>query len=122
MAHEQDWREFRDAIRLTREIIAQPALDPYRGRELNPGVEAQSDAELDAFVREHAETSYHPSCSCKLGTDDMAVVDGPGRVHGVEGLRVVKPSFIPQLITGHPNDTPIIMYSNITTPHPLPTP
>ena len=70
MAHEQDWREFRDAIRITREIIAQPALDPYRGRELNPGVEAQSDAELDAFVREHAETAYHPSCSCRMGTDD----------------------------------------------------
>jgi len=113
MAHEQDWREFRDAIRLTREIIAQPALDPYRGRELNPGVEAQSDAELDAFVREHAETAYHPSCSCKMGTDDMAVVDGQGRVHGVDGLRVVDASIMPQIITGNLNATTIMLAEKI---------
>jgi len=113
MAHEQDWREFRDAIRLTREIIAQPALDPYRGRELNPGVEAQSDAELDAFVREHAETAYHPSCSCRMGTDDMAVVDGQGRVHGVDGLRVVDASIMPQIITGNLNATTIMLAEKI---------
>ncbi|UEG59991.1 choline dehydrogenase [Stutzerimonas chloritidismutans] len=113
MAHEQDWREFRDAIRLTREIIAQPALDPYRGRELNPGVEAQSDAELDAFVREHAETAYHPSCSCKMGTDDMAVVDGQGRVHGLDGLRVVDASIMPQIITGNLNATTIMLAEKI---------
>jgi len=113
MAHEQDWREFRDAIRITREIIAQPALDPYRGRELNPGVEAQSDAELDAFVREHAETAYHPSCSCRMGTDDMAVVDGQGRVHGVDGLRVVDASIMPQIITGNLNATTIMLAEKI---------
>jgi len=113
MAHEQDWREFRDAIRLTREIIAQPALDPYRGRELNPGVDAQSDAQLDAFVREHAETAYHPSCSCKMGTDDMAVVDGQGRVHGLDGLRVVDASIMPQIITGNLNATTIMLAEKI---------
>ncbi|MFK4027505.1 choline dehydrogenase [Stutzerimonas balearica] len=113
MAHEQDWREFRDAIRITREIIAQPALDPYRGRELSPGIDAQSDAELDAFVREHAETAYHPSCSCKMGTDDMAVVDGQGRVHGLEGLRVVDASIMPQIITGNLNATTIMIAEKI---------
>ncbi|WP_438873865.1 GMC oxidoreductase, partial [Vibrio cholerae] len=69
MSTEQDWQEFRDAIRITREIIHQPALDPYRGRELSPGLNKQSDAELDAFIRQHAETAFHPSCSCKMGED-----------------------------------------------------
>lgn len=113
MAHEQDWQEFRDGIRLTREIINQPALDPLRGKELSPGAEAQSDADLDAFVREHAETAYHPSCSCKMGTDDMAVVDGQGRVHGVEGLRVVDASIMPQIITGNLNATTIMIAEKI---------
>ncbi|UPQ81286.1 choline dehydrogenase [Pseudomonas knackmussii] len=113
MSHEQDWQEFRDGIRLTREIIGQPALDPYRGKELSPGAEAQSDADLDAFVREHAETAYHPSCSCKMGTDDMSVVDGQGRVHGVEGLRVVDASIMPQIITGNLNATTIMIAEKI---------
>lgn len=113
MSHEQDWEEFRDGIRLTREIINQPALDPFRGKELSPGADAQSDADLDAFVREHAETAYHPSCSCKMGTDDMAVVDGLGRVHGVEGLRVVDASIMPQIITGNLNATTIMIAEKI---------
>lgn len=113
MAHEQDWREFRDGIRITREIMAQSALDPYRGRELSPGIELQSDAELDAFIREHAETAYHPSCSCKMGEDDMAVVDGQGRVHGVKGLRVVDASIMPLIVTGNLNAPTIMMAEKI---------
>src|SRR5208282_6920881 len=84
MGTEQDWREFRDAVRITREIVAQPALDPFRGREISPGAEAQADRDFDAFVRAHAETAFHPSCSCKMGEDATAVVDGQGRVHGLE--------------------------------------
>ncbi|HEJ1298669.1 TPA: choline dehydrogenase [Pseudomonas aeruginosa] len=113
MSHEQDWQEFRDGIRLTREIMNQPALDPYRGRELNPGVSVQSDAELDEFIRNHAETAFHPSCSCKMGSDDMAVVDGQGRVHGMEGLRVVDASIMPLIITGNLNATTIMMAEKI---------
>lgn len=109
MSCEQDWQEFRDAIRITREIMNQPALDPYRGREISPGLDKQSDAELDAFVREHAETAFHPSCSCKMGEDDMAVVDGEGRVHGMEGLRVIDASIMPLIITGNLNATTIMM-------------
>ncbi|WP_239515049.1 GMC oxidoreductase, partial [Enterobacter ludwigii] len=82
-------------------IMNQPALDPYRGRELSPGLSVQSDAELDEFIRNHAETAFHPSCSCKMGSDDMAVVDGQGRVHGMEGLRVVDASIMPLIITGN---------------------
>jgi choline dehydrogenase len=113
MATEQDWQEFRDAIRITREIMAQPALDEYRGREISPGPEVQTDEQLDAFVREHAETAFHPSCSCKMGEDEMAVVDGQGRVHGLEGLRVVDASIMPLIITGNLNATTIMIAEKI---------
>ncbi|URX63333.1 choline dehydrogenase [Luteibacter anthropi] len=110
MSHEQDWREFRSAIRITREIFAQPALSAYSGKEISPGQHLRTDAELDAFVREHAETAYHPSCSNKMGpaSDPMAVVDGYGRVHGMEGLRVIDASIMPQVVTGNLN-APTIM-------------
>lgn len=113
MSHEQDWQEFRDGIRITREIMAQPALDKYRGREISPGAHVQSDAELDEFIRNHAETAYHPSCSCKMGEDEMAVVDGQGRVHGLQGLRVVDASIMPEIITGNLNATTIMMAEKI---------
>jgi choline dehydrogenase len=115
MAHEQDWQEFRDGIRITREIMAQPALDAFRGKELSPGLALQSDAELDQFIREHAETAFHPSCSCKMGSaaDAMAVVDGQGRVHGLEGLRVVDASIMPLITTGNLNAPTIMMAEKI---------
>ena len=108
MCHDKDWEEFRDAIRITREIINQPAMDAYRGREISPRPDVQSDAELDEFVRQHAETAYHPAGSCKMGHDDMAVVDGAGRVHGLEGLRVIDASIMPVITTGNLN-APTIM-------------
>ncbi|MCU9948181.1 choline dehydrogenase [Pseudomonas sp. PDM13] len=113
MSSEQDWQEFRDGIRITREIMAQPALDKYRGRELSPGAEVQTDAELDDFIRNHAETAFHPSCSCKMGSDEMAVVDGQGRVHGLQGLRVVDASIMPEIITGNLNATTIMIAEKI---------
>ncbi|MNQ36074.1 Oxygen-dependent choline dehydrogenase [compost metagenome] len=113
MSSEQDWQEFRDGIRITREIMSQAALDPFRGRELSPGAGVQSDAELDAFIREHAETAFHPSCSCKMGEDEMAVVDGQGRVHGIEGLRVVDASIMPLITTGNLNAPTIMMAEKI---------
>ena len=113
MSTEQDWQEFRDAIRITREIMNQPALDPYRGEEISPGKDVSTDAELNEFVRNHAETAYHPSCSCKMGEDDMAVVDGQGRVHGMQNLRVVDASIMPLIITGNLNATTIMMAEKI---------
>ncbi|WP_372876516.1 choline dehydrogenase [Pseudomonas sp.] len=113
MSSPQDWQEFRDGIRITREIMNQSALDPFRGRELSPGAAVQSDAELDAFVRDHAETAFHPSCSCKMGEDEMAVVDGQGRVHGIEGLRVVDASIMPLITTGNLNAPTIMMAEKI---------
>ena len=99
MATEGDRREMRAAVRLTREVFAQKAFDPYRGAELAPGPDVQTDAEIDAFVRAHAESAYHPSCSCKMGpdSDPMAVVDAECRVMGVEALRVVDASVMPSI-------------------------
>ncbi|HDR9201687.1 TPA: choline dehydrogenase [Burkholderia vietnamiensis] len=113
MAEALDWREFRDAIRATREIMRQPALDRYRGRELNPGADCRSDKELDTFVRARAETAFHPSCSCKMGYDDMAVVDDEGRVHGLDGLRVVDASIMPIITTGNLNAPTIMIAEKI---------
>jgi choline dehydrogenase len=107
---ESDRQEMREAVRLTREIFAQKAFDPYRGPEMAPGSHVQSDAEIDAFVREQAESAYHPSCTCKMGveTDPMAVVDAEGRVYEVEGLRVVDASIMPSIVSGNLN-APTIM-------------
>ena len=113
MSTDQDRREFRDAVRLTREIMAQPALDAYRGREISPGSDLRSDGEIDAFVRAHGETAYHPSGSCRMGTDAMAVVDAEGRVHGLEGLRVVDASIMPLIVTGNLNAPTIMMAEKI---------
>ncbi|RNE93254.1 choline dehydrogenase [Marichromatium sp. AB32] len=113
MSQPQDWEEFRAAIRITREIFAQPALAPYTGREIAPTAELQSDAELDAFVRAHGETAYHPSCTCAMGSGPDSVVDGQGRVHGLEALRVVDASIMPQIITGNLNATTIMLAEKI---------
>ena len=108
MSHEEDWREFRAGIRITRDIMHQSALAPYLGNEISPSDSVQSDAEIDAFVRAHGETSYHPSCSCTMGYDELSVVDNQGKVHGLEGLRVIDASIMPRIVTGNLN-APTIM-------------
>ncbi|MBB3189766.1 choline dehydrogenase [Halomonas cerina] len=113
MSTDKDWQEFRDAIRLTREIINQPAFDAYRGREISPGADVQSDEQLDAFVREHAETAYHPCGSCRMGEGEDAVVDGAGQAHGLEGLRVVDASLFPVIPTGNLNAPTIMLAEKI---------
>ena len=113
MADAQDWQEFRAGIRITREIIGQPALAAYAGKEISPGKQVQTDAELDRFVRDHAETAFHPSCSNKMGSDEMAVVDAQGRVHGIEGLRVVDASIMPIITTGNLNAPTIMIAEKI---------
>jgi choline dehydrogenase len=109
MQTEQDRKEIRAGVRLTREIFAQKAFDRFRGDELSPGPRVQSDAEIDAHIRAKAESAYHPSCSCRMGTDDMAVVDHAGRVHGVQGLRVVDASIMPNVVSGNLNAPTIMM-------------
>jgi choline dehydrogenase len=113
LSTEQDKKEFRAAIRLTREVFAQKAFDAFRGEEISPGKNVQTDAEIDAHIRASAETAYHPSCTCAMGTDAMAVVDGQGRVHGVQALRVVDASIMPLIVSGNLNVPTIMMAEKI---------
>ncbi len=113
MSHQQDWREFRAAIKITREIMAQRALAPFCGRELSPGAGLQSDAGIDGFISHYAETAYHPSCSNAMGYHDMAVVGSDGKVHGLDGLRVVDASIMPQITTGNLNAPTIMIAEKI---------
>ena len=114
MQTEQDRKEMRAGVRLTREIIAQKAFDAFRGNVISPEMAVVSDAEIDAFVREKVESAYHPSCSCRMGQDEMAVVDGSARVHGVEGLRVVDASIMPDVISGNLNAPTIMMAEKLS--------
>ncbi len=101
----QDVQDWRDTIRLTREVLQQESLAPFRGDEIQPGFDVESDEAIDAWVRENVESAYHPSCSVKMGadTDPMAVLDGQCRVRGVKGLRVVDSSIFPTLTNGNLN-------------------
>lgn len=103
MSHPDDWLEFRACMRLSREIFAQPAFAPYRGMELAPGVNAQDDAALDAFLKRKVESAYHPCGTCRMGSDANSVTTPDGRVRGVEGLRVVDSSLMPQATAGDLN-------------------
>ena len=105
---EIDKEGFRDCVKLTREIISQPAFEQYRDGEIQPGEHVKTDDEIDAFVRANVESAYHPSCSCKMGTDELAVVDPQTRVHGINKLRVVDSSIFPTITNGNLN-APTIM-------------
>ncbi|RWC94655.1 MAG: choline dehydrogenase [Mesorhizobium sp.] len=118
MSHPDDWTEFRHCIRLTREIFGQKAFDSFRGKEISPGSHVQSDEDLDAFIRDHAESAYHPCGTCKMGrADDLtSVVDPECRVIGVEGLRVADSSIFPRVTNGNLN-APSIMTGEKASDH-----
>jgi len=102
LSTEQDRREWVEAIRCARAILTQPAFDPYNGGETSPGPSVQSDEEILRWVAQDGETALHPSCTCRLGSDELAVVDpGSLRVHGVDGLRVVDASVFPYVTNGN---------------------
>ncbi|NOH22426.1 choline dehydrogenase [Vibrio europaeus] len=107
---EQDRQDWRDCIRLTREILQQPSMDAYRGDEIQPGLNVTNDEAIDEWVKQNVESAYHPSCSCKMGADDdpLAVLDEACRVRGIEGLRVVDSSIFPTIPNGNLN-APTIM-------------
>ena len=108
LEHQDDIEGFRACVRLTREIIEQPAFDNFRGEEIQPGQQVQTDEQIDAFVRQAVESAYHPSCSCKMGEDAMAVVNSNTQVHGMQSLRVVDSSIFPTIPNGNLN-APTIM-------------
>ena len=109
LATERDRWEMRAAVRHAREIFSQKAFDPFRGAELQPGADVASDAEIDAFVRAKADSAYHPSCTCKMGIDAMAVVDPETKVRGLASLRIVDASIMPSVVSGNLNAPTIMM-------------
>jgi GMC oxidoreductase len=108
LEHPQDVADLIAGVRLAREMARQPAWDPYRREELNPGADAQTDTELAAFLRAKVGTSYHASGTCRMGIGHDDVVDAGGRVHGLSGLRVIDASIMPRITTGNLN-APVIM-------------
>ncbi len=118
MSDPQDWDDFRTCIRLTREIFSQDAFKPFAGHEIQPGSALQNDAELDQFIRDHAESAYHPCGTCRMGAadDPEAVVDPQGRVIGVQALRVADSSVFPRITNGNLN-APSILVGEKTADH-----
>lgn len=108
LSTEADRQALRDCIRMMREIARQPALDGYRGKELAPGEDVASQDGIDAFIRQTMMTVFHPIGTCRMGSDDDSVVDLEFRVRGVEGLRVVDASVMPDLVGGNIN-IPVMM-------------
>ena len=110
LQHKEDVENWRHVIRLTREIMEQSALEQYREREIQPGTQVRSDADIDAWVRQNAESAYHPSCTCKMGGEDdpMAVLDPQCRVRGLQSIRVVDSSIFTTITNGNLN-APTIM-------------
>jgi choline dehydrogenase len=99
----EDLAEMVNGFKKARELISQTAFDEFRGVELIPGPQVQSEADIVQFIRAAAETDYHPSCSCAMGNGEMAVVDGQMKVRGIKNLRVVDASVMPQIISGNLN-------------------
>ena len=111
LSHEEDMRDFRTCIAMTREIFGQAAFDPYRGKEIQPGSHVTSEEDLDSFIRANVESAFHPCGTCKMGAKDdpMAVVDPDLKVIGVEGLRVADSSIFPRINNGNLNAPSILV-------------
>lgn len=118
MSHPDDWTEFRTCVRLTREIFGQEAFKPFVRHEIQPGAAVETDDQIDAFMREHVESAYHPCGTARMGrrSDPMAVVDAECRVIGVDGLRVADSSVFPQVTNGNLN-APSIMVGEKAADH-----
>ena len=106
---ERDLAITRDAVRVTREIFAQAALAPFRGKELAPGADVRSEAELDAYIRQNAGIGHHACGTAKMGQDDLAVVDESLRVRGIGNLRVADASIMPNMVSGNTNAATIMI-------------
>jgi choline dehydrogenase len=118
LSHPDDLVEWRSCIRLTREIMVQPAMERYAGTEIQPGKDVETDDQIDAFIREHCESAYHPCGTCKMGSpqDSMAVVDAECRVVGIANLRVADSSIMPQVTNGNLN-APTLMIGEKASDH-----
>ncbi len=109
LASRADLDTLRAGVRAAREVFSQPALGRYHKAEVNPGPDVKTDAEIDAWIRQTAVSAHHPSCTCRMGTDEAAVVDPELRVRGAEGLRVVDAAAMPDLVSGNINACVLMM-------------
>ena len=118
MSKPEDWEDFRNCIKLTREIFNQNAFKEYAGKEIQPGQSIQSDEALDEFLRENVESAYHPCGTCKMGSidDPMSVVDPECKVIGVRNLRLADSSIFPRITNGNLNG-PSIMTGEKASDH-----
>jgi choline dehydrogenase len=111
---ENDLRDLMAAVPITREIFNQPAFNPYKSQEIQPGINCSSPKQVEAFVRAKADSAYHPCGTCKMGQDEMAVVDPHAKVYGVDNLRVVDASIMPSIISGNLNAATIMMAERLS--------
>jgi len=108
MQTEHDLKEMREGIKIAHEIFEQKAFDKFRGKAINP-INLNSDEEINEFIRNTGDTAYHPSGTCKMGKDNLSVVDEKLKVYGIENLRVVDASIMPRIITGNLNAATIMI-------------
>ena len=125
-SHSDDMERLKKGVGLLREVFAQPAFDPYRGRELSPGEGVRNDADIEAWIRQTADTMFHPVGTCRMGSDDESVVDGELRVRGVEGLRIADASIFPSLTSSNTHAPTVMVAEKAAdlirgTPPPLPS-
>jgi len=111
--HKDDQKDMIQAVKIARSILAHPPLSENNGKEIFPGEQTQSDEDILAFLRNKANTIYHPVGTCKMGNDDMAVVDSNLKVHGIQNLRVIDASIMPTLISGNTNAPTIMIAAKV---------
>jgi choline dehydrogenase len=114
LASRNDLRDLIDGVRLARELIAQPAWDRFRGEELSPGPEVQTDRELETFIRAKVGTSFHPCGTCRMGVDPEAVVDSEGRVNAIRRMRIIDASIMPRIVTANLSAAIMMMAEKIS--------
>ena len=108
LQHEDDLEQTIQCIHIARKILGQQSMEPYAGKEIGPGEHANSKDLIEEYIRSKAETAYHPSCTLKMGADNMAVVDDKLKIHGLSNIRVVDASVMPEITSGNLN-APVLM-------------
>ena len=96
-------------IKIAKEIFHQKEFEEFRGKEIAPGDNINNDDDLNSFIRDKGDTAYHPSCTCKMGKDSMSVVDEQLKVYGIDNLRIVDASIMPNIITGNLNASTVMI-------------
>ena len=114
LTESNDWNYMKKGFEIQRQIFSASAFDELRDKEIFPGDDIQSEKQIEEFIRNKAETIYHPVGTCKMGNDELSVVDGKLRVHGIENLRVVDASIMPTLVSGNTNAPTIMIAEKIS--------